>query len=201
MSDNKRSKALKEKEAQIKKLTKTLDKDGRASINSMLSVIRSSVRKAWMRHPTKLSLLHKHKVYVDDVADKDKPEGITANAKWLYQCEECLKYFLARDIEVDHKSGEHSMDSLDDMKAFTQSLLDVSWNDLQILDKECHLTKTYAERYNMSFEEAKKEKGVIEVMKKKAPQQRAWLKDRGVTPANNADGRREQIREIISKKL
>lgn len=194
---DRREKALKEREAQIKKYTKPLDKDGRASVNSLLTVIRSSVRKAWMRHPTKISLLHKHKEYVGDVFESERPKGVTANAKWLYKCEMCNNYFLAKDIEVDHIKGEHSLNSLDDMRRFVQTVLGVSWKDLQVLDKECHEIKTYAERYGMTLDEAKKEKKVIEVMKEKALYQREWLKERGIAPASNEEGRREQVRKSI----
>lgn len=196
-TNDRREQALREKEALFKKHSKNLDEHGRASVASMLSVVRSAVRKAWMRHPTKISLMAKERVYIGDVPLEDRPEGLRANTKWLYNCAKCEKYYLQKDIEVDHIKGEHPLRDLQALPNFTESVLGVSWDDLQILCKPCHLTKTYAERYDMTFEEALSERGVIEVMNLKAKGQREWLQKRGVSPASNAEGRRVQVRDII----
>ena len=193
----KREQALKEKEELFLKHSKNLDEEGRASESSMLSVVRGAVRKAWMRHPTKLSFLARERVYVGDVPESCRPSGLRANSKWLYLCNICDNYFLLKDIEVDHIKGEHTLKDLESLPKFTSSVLGISWNDLQILCKDCHQVKTYAERYDMSFQEALLEKEVISVMNLKASGQRSWLKKRGITPASNAEKRREQVREVV----
>lgn len=186
------------KQAQLKKFLSVVDKEtGHPTEKSVLSVIRSAVRKAWMRSATKLSLLAQKAVYVDDVPPEERPSKLSKNTKWLYKCEMCGEYSIASNIEVDHKSGEHSLLSYDDMAMFTRSLLDVGWDDLSVLDKECHAIKTYSERYGISLEDAITEKGVIEVINLPATKQKEWLKERGVTPASNVDGRRQQVREVL----
>lgn len=170
---------------------KKLDSDGRASEKQLLSDLRSAIRAIWMRHPTKLSLLYKNTVVDDD------PKSRT---KWLFPCNICKGLFKGADIQCDHKLGENSLLSFSDIEGFAKSILGVSWDDLQLLCVECHSYRTYAERYGVSFEQAKKEKEVIAITKLSAPQQRKWLKEAGVIPASNLEGRTEQIRDILTKR-
>lgn len=112
----------------------------------LLSIVRSEIRKTWMRHPIKLLFLE------EGIELDTDPDTRTI---WKVRCQCCNQYHKLGDIEVDHIKGEHSLKSFEDIKPFAISILQVSFNDLQRICKSCHLIKTYAERYGHSFEDAK----------------------------------------------
>lgn len=169
-----------------------LDSEGRVSEKAIMTDLRSAIRSVWMRHPTKLSLLYKNTI-VDD--------NPSTRTKWLFPCAICKGEFKGADVEVDHIFGENSLKSLDDLREFVEKILWVRWEDLRILCKPCHGYETYSERYGVTFEQAKKEKVVIEFKKLPAPQQRKWLVQNGIKkPSSNLEGRVEQIREVLREK-
>lgn len=191
---------IKKKQQQLdKQLKNVCNKTGKPREKDILTVVRSAVRKAWRFAPTKVSLLIKSAVYVEDVPKKLRPPKLTGNSKWLYKCEICEKYYIQSKVQVDHIVGEHSLKSYEDMVGFTRAILDVSWDDLRILCIECHSIATYSERYGVTYEEAKALKDVIAVTKLTAAKQKKWLSDRGVKPASNQDGRAKQITEILKE--
>jgi predicted component of type VI protein secretion system len=68
---------------------------------------------------------------------------------------------------------------------------------LQLVDKEMHKVKSYAEKQGISFEEALIEKRIIAIIKNK--QDRQWLIDNGVVPAGNQAARRKQIKQRMEE--
>lgn len=183
-----------------KQLKKVDNTTGRPKESDLVGVVRSAVRKSWMRAPTKLSFIMQRAIHVSDIPTNKLPSKLSKVSKWLYKCEDCLSYFIAKNIEVDHIKGEHSCKVLADTEGFARSVLDVGWKDLQLLCVDCHEVKTYAERYNVTKEEATLQKVVIRVMKTKAKGQQEFIKKHGVVPAKNEAGRREQILDIITNK-
>lgn len=189
---------IKKKQQQLdKQLKNVCNETGRPREKDIVAVVRGAVRKAWMRSPTKLSLLAKSAVHVTDVPKDKLPKGLSKVSKWLYECNMCRDYFIPSKIQCDHTKGEHSLKDYEEMVGFTRSILDVGWDDLQLLCVECHSYKTYSERYNVSLEEAKKEKEVIAVMNGGVAKQKAFIKKHGVTPATTIEKRRDQIRNIL----
>lgn len=156
-----------------------------------LSVVRSAIRKAWMRHPVKLL-----KLELATTGDYDDSNRRT----WKRQCEQCKQWFKNDDVQVDHIIGEHKMTTFDDIPNFARSILDVTLDDLQLLCKPCHDIKGYAEGQGITFEEARFEKRVI-----------AWIGDRTVTMqkaelhnifGENADvGNNKKRKELIREHL
>ena len=162
------------------------------SDKKMCSILRSSVRKTWMMSPVRLLKLEQGRI-----ADMDP----ITRTKWLCRCEHCDHLFKMPEVEVDHKKGEHQLKTLSDVEQFARSILDVTLDDLQIFCKECHLTKTYAERHNMSMNDAKIERKVIDWMKKTpTAKQRAFLSSKGVSDKCISNGvkRRDSYRHILS---
>ncbi len=172
---------------------KGLNEDGSMSEKKLCTLLRSSVRQVWLRHPVKLSYLYS-KTYPDT-------NPIT-RTKWLIDCEMCGCSFKTSDVQVDHIVGEHSLLSLDDVVPFATSILGVSHDDLQILCVPCHEAETYANRYGMTLEEAFAEKSVIAKLKQTVTKQKAELKKAGYKPKDisNADKRRVCYRELLSEK-
>lgn len=190
----------------LKALQQRLDKNlkkvdpttGRPKESDVVGVVRSAVRKSWMRAPSKLSFIQQRAVHVEDVPLKDRPPKLSKISKWLYKCEMCLYYHIAKNMEVHHREGEHSLKHYHQMEGFTRSILDVGWEDLSLLCVPCHSVITYSERYGVTLEQAKKEKAVIGVMNTKAKGQRAFLIKHKVKPDSNEAKRREQIRRVIN---
>lgn len=189
----------KKQEQLARQLKKICNETGRPREKDILAVVRGAVRKAWMRSPTKLSLLMMSAVHVEDVPEELRPPKLTKNTKWLYKCAIEGTYHIGSQVEIDHIKGENSLKTYDDMVGFTQSILDVQWSDLRILSKEAHACITYAERYGLTYEQAKKEKEVIVIVSSGVAKQKDFLKKHGVTPASTIDKRREQIRDIMNK--
>lgn len=189
---------IKKKQVQLAKQLKLVcNETGKPREKDVVGVVRSAVRRAWMRSPTKLSLLMKNAVHVEDVPEHLRPPKLTKNTKWLYKCDIENTYHILSDVEVDHIKGEHSLKEYDDMVRFTKSILDVGWSELRVLSKEAHAVVTYAERYNMTYEDAKKEKEVIAIMNSGVVKQKAFIKKHKIAPASTIDKRRDQIRDII----
>jgi hypothetical protein len=150
----------------LEKFKAGLDSDGRASEKSLCTAIRSAVRLTWMRHNTKLAYLYEH-TYPD--------MNPNTRTKWLCDCEMCGKAFKLADIEVNHRSGENSLLSFEDMVPFAKSILGVGFDDIEVLCKDCHSLLTYSSRYGVTLEEAKERKIVIQKLKQTVAKQKKEL--------------------------
>lgn len=158
-----------------------------ASEKEMCQIIRSAVRKSWMRHPTKLL-----KLDLATVPDMDD----STRTKWLVHCEECGNTFKKADVEVDHIKGEHKLKKLEDAPAFAESILRVGLDDLRILCKPCHEVKTYQERNNVDQDIAIASLKAIAFEKKhNASEIKSFLLTNGFSQqeVNNKDTRRTSL--------
>lgn len=172
-------------------LLKTVS-DGRLSEKQMCSILRSSVRQSWMMSPIRLAKIEEGRIY--DMDPKTR-------TKWLFECENCKGKFKEPDIEVDHIHGEHRLLTLADVEAFARSILDVTLEDLQLFCKGCHSIKTYAERHDLTFEEARVEKIVLQWLKdnKTASQKRELIDVYNYAPeeVSNEVKRRVAYRQVV----
>lgn len=185
--------------AEKKRFRLSLEKklgDGKMSDKEMCQIIRSSVRKSWFRSPTRLLALERVRI-----SDMD-PDTRTL---WLFPCTICKGHFKGTDVQVDHMDGEHQLLSLSDATGFAQSILNVHVDALQVLCLDCHGIKTYAERYNMSFEAARLEKQIISWFKPKSnttAKQKKFLLSVGFSDADvkNGDSRKNSYRAYLKSK-
>lgn len=151
--------------------------------------VRGGIRAGlWKKHPVKLEFLKKHTVMIENTNPRSKKRFPLVKGA---RCVLCGELHGQADIEVDHKSGNHALRSMDDLRAFIEAMIMVNFDSLQLVCKGCHRIKTYAEKQGISFEDARAEKHAIQICKEKKDLQ--WLKDRGIIPARNATKRREQI--------
>ena len=127
------------------------------------SYVRGGLRKAlWNRNPIKLSYMRSVRFKAPlGRENKNNPEGLV----WAYRCEHCGETFKQTKVEVDHKTGVGSLKGLGDISSFVERLTMVSHKDLRILDKRCHRIFSYADRMNISFEEAELRKEIIDLKK------------------------------------
>ena len=180
---------IKKKEKQLQDFLKKLNPDGTSKEKDMVSVVRSAIRKSWMRSPTKLAYLTMHtKPDMDD----------STRTKWKIQCECCQGWFKLDQVEVDHISGNHTFTKVRDFEDYFENILMVGFDGLQILCKDgCHATKSYSEKNGVSFEEAGYFKVIISLEKKKMLQD--FIKSKGEKPQRNAELRREQALRLLKQ--
>jgi len=156
---------------------------------SFWAYLRGGLRRAvWEKSPIKLDFKNK------DV--KKPPEGYTGRAKSGKDCALSGEWLCKSKLQVDHKKGNISLLSWEDVLPFILHLVPKP-EEMQLVGVEAHKIKSYAERYGMTFEEAVVEKKVI----KAAKDANSWLIERGHKPAKNAELRRNQIREIMKEGL
>lgn len=171
-------------------LWKGLNEDGSMTEKKLCTQLRSAIRQVWMKHPTKLSFLYDRTV--PDIDDKTR-------TKWLIECECCHNMFKLNDVEINHKKGENPLQTLEDVLPFAQSILGVCHDDLEVLCKPCHSALTYSQRYNVTLEEAFKEKEVINKLRQTVAKQKAELKKAGFSTKDisNESKRRECYRKLL----
>ena len=134
--------------------------------SAYFSYIRGCIRLAWSKNPVKLKLLKKVKKQIPN-PNYGKPRNTKPTVMGA-ECEICNKDFPMKEIEVDHKNGgTYSLKQVSDIQGFFESICIVSEDDLRVVCKHCHGALTYAARNNISFEEAKLKKKVINICKDK----------------------------------
>lgn len=183
---------IKKRRKALEGFKKKLDVEGRASEKALCSAIRSAIRGVWMKHDTKLAYL-----YERTIPDMNP----NTRTKWLIQCESCGEMFKLSDVEVNHKKGENQLLSFEDVLPFTQSILGVSYDDIEVLCKDCHAVQTYSERYGVTLEEAKLEKDVIKKINQKVTTQKKELLAAGykASDISNEEKRRDAYRKLLKE--
>lgn len=122
-----------------------------------LNWIRSGLRKIWARHPIKGVVKNKGR------KKKDNGKG---RAVYHNKCNACGKWYQLKYLQVDHIKPNPSLKKIDDLGEFTKSLLHIDESRLQLLCTNCHGIKTYAERYDVTWNQAAKRKSEIRSKKK-----------------------------------
>jgi len=154
---------------------------------------RGGIRRSlWNKSPIKINFIKKHRIRI---ANPKKTKRSPAEV-WGAKCELCSKFFVLKEIQVDHKVGNHSLIEISDIQSFIESIVMVEENDLQLICKGCHKIKTYSERMGISFEKAEKEKKIIAYTKLKVDKQIEILMEHNL-PANNVKIRKTSFGTII----
>jgi replication initiation and membrane attachment protein DnaB len=185
---------LDKKQADIEKLSKSLDEEGRSkplTENQLKALIRSAIRKKWMSSNQKLAFLESSLVPDYDV---------NTRRLWKVQCNICKCWFKKTEVEVDHIIPTTGYTSLEDSYRFAQEILNKGGEDLQILCTEDHSIKTLSETLDISFEEAYYMKQVIAWEKSdNVSKQKAYLKIKGCSEdeVSNKEKRREAYRRLL----
>lgn len=162
-----------------------------ATQSAFLSWIRGGIRRSlWNRSPIKLEVLKKGRYKIANPNPKGKVSHV-----WGADCSLCGGCFVIKEIEVDHKTGNHSLNSVSEIQSFIEGIVMVTEDDLQLVCKTCHKAKSLADKQGMSFKEALTEKKIIDIIKTK--QDKEWLISKGIAPASNAKLRREQIKKLM----
>ena len=128
-----------------------------------MSWLRGGIRRyLWAKNPVKLEFIKQNRIKIPNPNPRGKVKEV-----WGGVCALTGNIFPIGDMEVDHKEGNHSLKTLDDLVPFVKGIVMITLDDLQLVSKEAHKIKSYAEKQGISFEEAKIEKEVIEIIKQK----------------------------------
>lgn len=147
--------------------------------------LRGAYRKLWSRYPVRVEFKNKAR-YKQEVTDsRGNPERFKTGKKkgkikdrWVLDCEICKDTFPQNQIQIDHMIPTGSCrNNLEGAVFFYKLLCDAE--DMRAVCIPCHEEITYAEKHNVSIEEAARQKAAI-----------AWLKDR--TPAQQ----KEELLEV-----
>lgn len=167
------------------------------SESAFLSYIRGGIRRhLWSKSPVKLEFLKRARKRIKNPVAKNLKAHPTV---WGGTCESCGKDYALKDMEVDHKTGEHSLRCVEDIQKFVEGIVFVTHEDLALLCKPCHKAKTYSERSGMSIEDAIIEKQAIAICKGNAAQVKAWIAAFGVVPGKTIKERRIQVVQLLKE--
>ena len=134
-----------------------------ATESAYMSWLRGGIRRyLWSKNPVKLEFIKQNRIKIPNPNPRGKVKEV-----WGGVCALTGNIFPIGDMEVDHKEGNHSLKTLDDLVPFVKGIVMITLDDLQLVSKEAHKIKSYAEKQDISFEEAKIEKEVIEIIKQK----------------------------------
>jgi len=167
--------------------------------SKFMSWVRGGIRMGlWKKHPVKLEFIKRNTVMIENTNPRSMKRFPMVKA---FKCAICDGTFSATKIEVDHIVGNSSLKTMDDVRSFIESMILVTFDDLQIVCHDCHDIKTHAEKQGITFEEAKIEKQVIAICKGSTSSVKAFLIERGITPAGNAEQRKKQVREALKREV
>lgn len=151
--------------------------------------LRGGLRQAiWERYPPKIQ-------FKNEGCTPPPPE-YTGRARSGTRCALSGTWCSKSSLEVDHVVGNASLKDWDDLLPFIQHLCTTSEN-LQLVSKEAHKIKSYAEKYDMTYEEAVIEKEAINIVKNKKDKE--FFNSRNLAVPSNAKIRRENIVKILKE--
>lgn len=163
--------------------------------SAFLSYIRGGIRRSlWNRNPVKLEFIKRNRIRIPNPSGKGPHKEI-----WGATCALTGATLPLKEMEVDHKEGNHSLRSLDDIQSFVKGIVLVSVDDLQWVSKEAHKVKSYAEKEGLSFEEALAVKKAIAKAKEGPAKVVEFLESKGYNPASTAPKRRDQLIEYYRR--
>jgi hypothetical protein len=150
--------------------------------------LRGALRNAvWNRSPIKI-------IFKNENCNAP-PEGYEGRAKSGACCALSGQWEGKSKLEVDHIEGNVPINNEDEILEFLKHLIPAP-NTLQLVTKEAHKVKSYAEKQGITYKQATAEKKAIEIIKSKSDKE--WLEARGIVPGSSTAKRREQIVKELS---
>ena len=157
---------------------------------AFFTYLRGCLRKAWSTNPIKHNLIKKKRKQIKNPNPNGKKETVFG-----FTCEMCNTDHVIANGQVDHIVAAGSLRKTEDIQGFVERLLYVTEDDLRLICKGCNSALAYADKQGISYEEAVREKKLIEICKTKKDTQ--FLKDHSIVPASNATKRKQQVREVL----
>lgn len=149
--------------------------------------LRGGLRRAvWEKYPPKIQFKNEQ--------CKPPPSDYQGRAKSGTECSLTGEWTAKSYLEVDHIEGHVSLRDWGDVTTFIKHLCTNSEN-MQLVSKEAHKIKSYAEKKGISFEDAVIEKKVIQIIKNK--EDKKFFVDRNLEVPSNSAERRASILKIL----
>lgn len=155
--------------------------------------IRGQMRKAWSRHPVKNKFIRANRFKA--ALGKKGPKNPDGMMVWCGVCNDCHGTYTMRKLQVDHINSAGSFRGWDDFTTWMMGLMHINVDGLQFMCKECHDTKTYADKHGLSTEAAVIEKHVIWWCKHTSVDAQKLFLQLQDLPLNNAAARRSSYRQ------
>ena len=151
--------------------------------------LRGSIRRAmWSKNPVKLEFIKRNRIKIPNPNPRGRVKEV-----WGAVCALTGDIYPINEMEVDHKVGNHSLTTLDDLVGFIKAIAMVTLDDLQFVSKEAHKIKTFSERYDVDFDTARAEKEAKHLVDKKLD--KAYLQERQLPVSSTQSARRATIVE------
>lgn len=156
---------------------------------AFFSWLRGNLRRAvWEKYPPKIEFKNKYCL--------KPPPDYTGRARLGTICALTGEWTAKSTLEVDHIVGNASLKDWDDVLEFIQHLCSNHTN-FQLVHKEAHKVKSYAEKEGLTYEEAVVQKNAIAIINNKKDKQ--FFIDRNLSIPSNAGLRRKEIVKILTK--
>ena len=149
--------------------------------------LRGSIRRAmWSKNPVKLEFIKRNRIKIPNPNPKGRVKEV-----WGAVCALTGDIYPINEMEVDHKVGNHSLTTLDDLVGFIKAIAMVTLDDLQFVSKEAHKIKTFSERYGVDFDTARAEKEAKQLVDKKL--EKEYLQEHQLPVSSTQSARRATI--------
>ena len=124
---------------------------------------------------------------------------LSSRVKSVGQCQICNGWFANSNLQVDHVNQAGSIgNSWEGYFNWFYNLL-AEKDNMQLVCVPCHKVKTYAERMNITLDEAKVKKKVIEFSKLQDNDKDIILMKHSVTPARTKAGKIRQYNNLLAE--
>lgn len=102
--------------------------------------LRSALRAKWSRWPPRYEILQ---------SQRRAYKGPKKQQKYEYKCSRCNKWWMQKEVEVDHIIPCGSLNKYEDLPEFVRKLF-TSTDNLRIVCKPCHkiITKENKDGFN-----------------------------------------------------
>ena len=155
--------------------------------------IRGALRRLWGDYPLRKEWKASQ---LRPITPEEKASRLYhPSTKNLGQCFYCGEWFPGSKLECDHKTPSDGCTSKETAESFLWYCGGGIGEEWVLSCKPCHKVKTNSERKGLSMEDSRIDKEVILIMAEKKDRQ--FLTERGITPASNANKRKEQVREVL----
>lgn len=170
------------------------------SDKEVLSSVRTMIRSCWGDSIFKTEFLKRNSELVVNENPRSKKRYPMVRK---YRCAICGELFGSTEVELDHLESENTLTSYEHINDFMTNIVLTSPDKLQVLCKDkkskklgvtrfgCHSTKTYSERYGVSFEEARAEKETLQLIKQK--KEKEYCIENGLVVESTQAARRKTI--------
>ena len=155
--------------------------------------LRGNLRKIWADYPVRK--VWKREQLRPVMEEERLSKKYHPSTKNVGKCVMCNEWMAGSKLECDHIHSSNGCKSWEEVDSFLRYCVATLPKDWQLVCKPCHKDLTYAERYDISFEEAGITKKVIALEKDKKVMQ--WFAERDIVPESNAKKRRVQMVEIL----